>query len=204
MTREGDIPTLEHRVVLVFDICSSTTILEDLKSTDNLYRWRDLLIGLKTFLILQGAELKFEIYKFIGDGWILLFPRDISKNQLLDFICELDTEFYLCFDHGIREFLQRIPTRVGVTAGVDSGELIRLEMNEQWEYLGRAINVATRLQGATKDLASSCGDKVLFSRNSYSSLGDGRAEFRVKEAQVQLRNISNGDNYVCLEWDILT
>ena len=36
--------------------------------------------------------------------------------------------------------------------GIDAGELIRLELNGQVEYLGRAINVASRLQSYTKEL----------------------------------------------------
>ena len=39
-----------RRVVVIFDITSSTTILEDLKRTDNLTVWRDFHINLKRFL----------------------------------------------------------------------------------------------------------------------------------------------------------
>jgi hypothetical protein len=59
MTREDDAPTVVRKIVVVFDICSSTSVLEDLNSTDNLPRWRNLLIGLKTFLIEQSGHLNF-------------------------------------------------------------------------------------------------------------------------------------------------
>jgi class 3 adenylate cyclase len=204
MTREGDAPTIVRKIVVVFDICSSTSILEDLKSTDNLPRWGNLLIGLKTFLIEQSSHFNFDIYKFIGDGWILLFSSETAKNDLLDFVCELDAEFYAQFNTEIEGCLQRVPKILGLTAGVDSGELIRLEMNERAEYLGRAINVASRLQGATKELVGGPSDKVLFSKNSFNSMGQSRGEFRVKEVTVQLRNISNGNDYECLEWGIMS
>jgi class 3 adenylate cyclase len=134
----------------------------------------------------------------------LLFPSETAKNDLLDFICELDAEFYAQFNAEVEGCLQRKPKILGLTAGVDSGELIRLEMNQQGEYLGRAINVASRLQGATKELTGGPSDKVLFSKNSFNSMGPSRGEFRVKEVKVQLRNISNGNDYECLEWDVMS
>ena len=149
MTREDDKPTLVRKTVMVFDICSSTTILEDLKSTDNLERWRNLLIALKTFLVEHSAPLDYEVYKFIGDGWILLFLPHVSRDRLLGFISDLMQIFYSQFDNGVADLLQRTPEPLGITVGVDAGELIRLEMNEQIEYLGRALNVASRLQAAT-------------------------------------------------------
>src|SRR5579871_6259862 len=134
MTKRRDEIILVRKVVLVFDICSSTLIVEDLKSTDNLQRWRDLLIEIKSFLTEKSESLRYEIYKFVGDGWVLLFPTDTTKDIILDFLSELLQVFYGCF-HEVSELLQRQPATVGITAGVDSGELIVLEMNEEEEYL---------------------------------------------------------------------
>jgi hypothetical protein len=49
MTRENDEMSEVQATVLVFDICSSTDILEDLHRTENVYKWRNLLIRLKGF-----------------------------------------------------------------------------------------------------------------------------------------------------------
>lgn len=204
MTSQDEKPTLVRKIVVVFDICSSTTMLEDLKSTDNLDEWRNLLIDLKGFLLQKSAELHFEPYKFIGDGWILLFPPNISKSDLLRFLCDLKQAFYGCFDESVGDLLQRTPKVLGITVGVDSGELIRVQMNEQIEYLGRALNVASRLQGATKELSSGPSNKALFSRNSFNSMhGRESREFKLISATVELRNIINGQNYECFEWEIL-
>jgi hypothetical protein len=59
-----------QRHVVVFDICSSTIILEDLKQTDNLREWRNLLMRMQAHLF--SPERNFETYKFLGDGWIIL------------------------------------------------------------------------------------------------------------------------------------
>lgn len=150
MTREDERPEVVRRLVVVFDACSSTTILEDLKQTDNLAAWRNLLIGLKQYLIDASADLDMELYKFVGDGWILLLPDRIDKQKLCDFLSGLSKWFDTTFNDEISDLLEHRPDPIGLTFGIDSGDLIRLEMNEQREYIGRAINVASRLQGQSK------------------------------------------------------
>jgi hypothetical protein len=54
-----------RKVVIVFDISSSTTILEDLKRSDNLTVWRDFHINLKTFLRGKTDLMEMEMYKFM-------------------------------------------------------------------------------------------------------------------------------------------
>jgi len=154
MTEEKDKLSIERRVVMVVDIRSSTSMLDDLKQTDNLAVWRNLLINQKQLIFGHYAFSRVEIYKFIGDGWILLFPEDIKRSEMLDFLGEISRQFDMNYDL-VKDFLQRRPPKVGLTFGIDSGELIKLEMNEQTEYIGRAINVAARLQGFAKDLPSS-------------------------------------------------
>jgi hypothetical protein len=198
MTRENDELTVERRVVVVFDICSSTTILEDLKQTDNLAKWRNLLISLKQCLLHEGGKLGLEPYKFIGDGWILLFPDTVSKDELCNFLRVLSTWFDEEFGKCISKFLTHEPSPIGLMFGIDSGELIRLEMNEQWEFLGRPINVASRLQGQTKELPGGPSYKALFSKNSFNSPPQPGGNIKVEPVTVALRNISHGEKYECL------
>jgi hypothetical protein len=73
MSRKSDPISTVRRIVVAFDICSSTVILEELLRTENQRRWRNLLIGMKKALVREAAQMPFEIYKFVGDGWILLF-----------------------------------------------------------------------------------------------------------------------------------
>ena|ERR1700688_560107 len=82
MAQESEELRIVRRLVVVFDICSSTTILEDLKRTDHLTQWRDLLIAMKDRLQEEGRELGMELYKFIADGWVLLFPDSVAKDSL--------------------------------------------------------------------------------------------------------------------------
>jgi class 3 adenylate cyclase len=190
MSRGTELSSRERHLVVVFDICSSTTILEDLKRTDNLSAWRNVLIHLKDYLLKHGAELDMNLYKFIGDGWVLLFPDDVSKTALCDMLRELSQSYELQFEASIRPLLSQEPNPIGLMFGIDAGELIRLELNGQVEYLGRAINVASRLQSYTKELPGGPSYKVIFSKNSYNSPAPPPPELAAEAIKVSLRNIS--------------
>ena len=191
MTRQTEEVRIERHLVIVFDICSSTIILEDLKQTDNLKCWRDLLIGLKNFLRSHESLPLLQIYKFIGDGWILLAPADTPRNDVLEFLKNLASVFSMLFHKDINPNLQEQPRDVGITVGVDRGELIRLEMNEQIEYIGRPLNVASRLQGATRELEGGRSNQALFARPTYNSLPGGRPDRLGKVVRLPLKNLRN-------------
>jgi len=180
----------ERHLVVVFDICSSTTILEDLKRTDNLAAWRDLLLEMKANLQEEGSRLAMCLYKFIGDGWVLLFPDNVPKKELCGWLSRFSEWYQGQFERAIRPLLLQEPSPIGLMFGIDAGELIRLELDEQVEYLGRAINVAARLQAQTKDLRGGPSYKALFSRNSYNSPAPPPRDIAVEAAKVSLRNIS--------------
>jgi class 3 adenylate cyclase len=194
MTRENDKPETVRKIVVVFDISSSTKILEDLKRTDNLTMWRDLHISLKRYL---ESMPNMEMYKFMGDGWILLFEPDIHSAVLHEFLKAL-TSFFMSQFLRVHQVLQRWPDPTGLTFGIDTGELIRLQMNEQYEYLGRAINVAARLQGEAKAfIVGNQSNVALFSRSSFNSLQPYNPYYGSTSQTVNLRNISDGEKFQC-------
>jgi class 3 adenylate cyclase len=180
----------ERHLVVVFDICSSTTILEDLKRTDNLAAWRDLLLDMKANLQEEGSALAMCLYKFIGDGWVLLFPDSVPKKELCGFLSRFSEWYQRQFESAIRPLLLQEPSPIGLMFGIDLGELIRLDLDDQVEYLGRAINVASRLQTQTKELRGGPSYKAIFSRNSFNSPGPPPRDIAVEATKVSLRNIS--------------
>jgi class 3 adenylate cyclase len=190
MARGTEVSSRERHLVVVFDICSSTTILEDLKRTDNLGAWRSILIHLKDQLIERGAPLQMNLYKFIGDGWVLLFPDDVPKTELCALLGELSRSYDAQFDAFIKPLLSQEPNPIGLMFGIDAGELIRLELNGQFEYVGRAINVASRLQSYTKELPGGPSNKVIFSKNSFNSPAPPPTGLDAEPIRVSLRNIS--------------
>ena len=197
MTRENDIPKVSPKLVLFFDLCSSTSILEDLLRSERQKRWRDLLIDLKEFLRKERNELHFKIYKFIGDGWVLLFDPDCSADALFSFLKKLCKEYEALYKTKIKGVLASDVGNVGITFGLEKGSLMRVRMASQTEYIGRALNVAARLQGAIKDGDSKPQGKVLMSNNVFEDFKTIlREKFLIYEVKRKLRNISGGGPYL--------
>lgn len=190
MTRPADPISEEHRGAIVLDICSSSKLLEDLKRTDNLKRWRDFLIAFKDLLHDRAKKGPMQVYKFTGDGWILLFEPDLPADQIVRDLKELCYCFNTIYDLKLKKFLEVCPDSVGLTFGLDSGLLIKVEMNEVYEYLGRPLNVASRLGSALKEIDPIPAFKLLMSAHYYGAhIGSLRA-FEPEEVLVSLRNIS--------------
>jgi len=200
MTSSRDPLTVEPRFVLVFDFCSSTLILEDLLRNESEDRWRNLLIDIKRFLWDERPRLHFEIYKFIGDGWILLFPLDFPQTEFFLFLRRLCDAYDRSFKKRVRPVLTtRIPN-VGITFGLDRGRLIRVVMDDHTEYLGRPLNVASRLQASIRDNDQNPQGKLLMSKPAFEQLRQhvpkGNKIYTVKR---KLKNISGGDSYRCIK-----
>jgi class 3 adenylate cyclase len=196
MSRASDNIQNTRKVAVLFDICSSTTILEDLLRRENQRRWRNLIIHLKEFLVSESAGLKFLIYKFIGDGWVLLFDTEaIQGKQLVSFLARLDLQYQKLFRKDIEPVLGGSDYTIGISAGVDEGTLVRLIMNSGEEFIGRPLNVAARLQGAIKQKDDKPEGKALFSKNAFVRLKLGAAGVRSTLVNRELRNVTGGDHY---------
>jgi hypothetical protein len=76
--------------------------------------------------------------------------------------------FVVEFRRSILPHLSHKPALVGITFGIDKGELIPLTMYGQQEYVGRAINIACRLQAAVVDKGRSPAYTALVSNRVYS------------------------------------
>lgn len=205
MTTESEELRTESKVVVFFDICSSSSIIEDLKSTDNLCSMRDLLISLKEFLVGSQTHAGFKAYKFLGDGWILLFPDDVSGDLLLRFLESL-CKFFRHKFRSVERRLQVKPSIIGLTFGIDKGALVRIRMMGQTEYVGRPLNVASRLQAAIKDRDDHPAYKCLLSRHAYLDLSLSRElkhKLRRKHVRRTMRNIQGGQSYRCVKLTLL-
>ena len=203
MTATSEGLSIESRVVVVFDICSSSRVLEDLMLTGNLAALRDVLISMKNFLREESEAANFEVYKFIGDGWILLFPFNVGGKRLIQSLEELSRFFKDQASTRIHPKLQTTPEVMGLTFGIDSGELVRVVMLRNREYLGRPLNIACRLQTAIKDKDPKPQYKALFSKHTFRRLGLPSEFRRVVAVERTLRNIQGGDRYECVKLNLV-
>lgn len=166
--------------------------------SENEERWRNLLIEIKNFLRSKSEKFHFEMYKFIGDGWVLLFDIDINPARLFYLLKKLNEKYVQLFKKKIEPVLSIDVARIGLTFGMDCGNLVHMIMNRNHEYIGRPLNIAARLQSAIGDMDKAPQGKVLMSNSVYASLKEDLPEkYRVQSVRRTLKNISGGNNYRC-------
>jgi len=180
----------EERIVLTFDICSSTAILEGLLITGNIKVWRDFLIWIEKHLVDSSVSESFDVYKFTGDGWIILFDYDYPGEKLIAFLNDLCEAFTLRLERRVLAILDAAPEITGLTFGMDRGMLTRITMNGQTEYIGRPINVACKLQSSIKDRDKSPQYKLMVTNHLHSYLRKALRDYTAYNVQRTLRTIA--------------
>jgi len=99
--------------------------------------------------------------------------------------------------------LSSMPSLLGATLGVEGGNLIRMTMNEREEYVGRALNIACRLQNAVKDTEPHPGCyQALISSPLYNErLAQVKMPYKVEATTCSLRNVLSGSGFACRRID---
>lgn len=184
---------LGDAVVVAFDMCSSSDIIEELTLRGDLQRFKRFLTSLKQYLARAQRTILFDPYKFTGDGWILL-----------TFLKDLCAFFRTEFKEQVLQHLGTPPSITGLTFGLEKGPLASLKMYGQREYLGRALNVACRLQNAVKDKGGSPAYKALVSNAVFNEYFAPAKKFKVVRAKRTLRNIRSGADYQCRKIALLS
>jgi class 3 adenylate cyclase len=192
MTDPTATPIIVRKIVVIFDICCSTSILEDLIRTENQIRWQTVLDYLKRFLWKAGGRKTFQMYKFMGDGWILLFDETLSGVKLIELLTDICKEYDRLFRAHVADVLAGMPPHIGVTFGVDEGSLVEIIMDGRKEYVGRALNVAARLQSAIKGFPTPPAGTLLISNNAFVRLG---LDVPNESVECKLSNVAGGEHY---------
>jgi hypothetical protein len=197
MTVENDDIQITNKIVVTLDICSSSRIIEDLLKTSNIKSWRDLIISMKEYLMDKAPIHGAKVYKFIGDGWIILFDRPYSGKNILQLLSGVCEQFENYYTSNIFPLLDTPPEIYGLTFGLDEGPLIQLTMQDKTEYLGRPINVACRLQGIINEMDIKRGFRIFMSHRLFHILKHDLIDCEYNETERSLRNISEGKNFRC-------
>lgn len=190
-------------VVVAFDMCSSSDVLEELTLSGNLHRLKSFLTSLKRYLAEAQGKITFRPYQFTGDGWILLFPSESDGAELLSFLKQLCLFFQKEFRQQILRYLGTPPSLTGLTFGIEHGPLISVKMYGREEYLGRAINIACRLQSGVGDNGRSPAYGALVSNSVFAQYFSPATGFTVLRAKRTLTNIRGGAVYQCRRIDLL-
>jgi hypothetical protein len=121
-----------NAIVVAFDICASSDIIEELILKGDVDRFCGFLLKLKTYLATAQKGVTFDPYKFIGDGWILLFPPDTEGKALLAFLRDLCAFFKREFRDDVLRYLDTPPLNTGLTFGWRKGGSNEYLCMEQW------------------------------------------------------------------------
>lgn len=184
--------------VIVFDVCSSSVILQSLQNSGRLKIWRKFWKKIFQFInkaaFFQGRS---KTYKFVGDGFIILcYPS--TKSELLQFCDSL----IKTANEKLLEIVTQNdihPNRLGITIGIAKGPLISMRLFGNKEYMGEAINVASRLQSQLKQ--DDDKNNILVSQEVYTDLlPEITAQNRtcVKTDRI-LHNLNNNEQTTCYQ-----
>lgn len=103
----------EEVLVVAFDLCSSSMIMEQLLLGGDVSCLTDLLTAIKRHLAAEQKHLLFDPYKFTGDGWILLFPANTDGSALMAFLERLCRFYRDEYRRLIKPNLQKVLKIVG-------------------------------------------------------------------------------------------
>ena len=190
-------------IVVAFDMCSSSTIMEQLLLAGNMSCLTEFLTEIKRHLAAEQKLLRFDPYKFTGDGWILLFPPVTDGVALADFLQRLCRFYRDEFKRRVRPYLDTVPKLIGLSFGIDCGWLSRMKRYGQPEYIGRPINIACRLQGAVKDKGGSPAYKALVTYAAYHKYFAQLSQLKAIHAKRILRNINDEKPFRCRKITLL-
>jgi hypothetical protein len=191
-------------VVLSFDMCSSSDILEELILKNKVDRFHSLVGAIKHWLSDAQKIVTFDPYKFTGDGWILLLPeRSTGGDYLLALLQGLAAFFRREFESRVMPCLDTPPKMMGLTFGLDNGPIsAAMKIFASDEYVGRPINIACRLQTAVKDLTRNPQYQGLISASAFDAYLASAANLQSTLQQMPLRNIRGGSPFRCMLFSV--
>lgn len=124
------------------------------------------------------------------------FDIDYPAAELFSLLKRLCDTYKAIFKKKIRRVLSIEIDSIGLTFGLEMGRLIRFEINEKQEYIGRPINVAARLQSAIKNGDSNPEGKILMSKRAYDHVrGEVSDLYKAQTVTRKLSNVAGGESY---------
>ena len=185
-------------LVLAFDMCSSSDMLEALILRGDTRPYTYVISKIKERLAELQKTILFDPYKFTGDGWILLFPALSDGAALFELLQDLSSYYRTVSEAHLLPRLDTRPEVHGLTFGIDVGPIVKTTIFQQKEYVGRPINVACRLQSAVATVTKRPAYRALVSSTAYdryfAALG---GTIKVANKTTSLRNIRGGRGFRC-------
>jgi len=190
-----------EKYVVVFDICSSSQIIEDLQNNERMDAWDNFLFDMTTAMEVYIAESGIGplVHKFLGDGYILIVNKHHS-NVILPLCYRIYEIVINRVRNLIEEFSNIEPKRTGITIGIDYGRLHQINIGGQEEFVGKSINTAARLQASLKEKEHE--NKLLISKVVKNAICGPYKSNLYKATSRQMRNLYGESRFYCYEIDL--
>ena len=189
------------KTILVVDIRSSSVIVEELIKIHKFVEWADFLESLQNYINDNADNFDYELYKFTGDGWIIIFEDDIRGKLFVDFIKRLSIHFHGLIKKIGDNYLHDNSIELGLTFGLDIGNLIGFPLANKYEYVGEPINIACRLQNKASQNNKNESYKPyrgFISKRVYRKIENDLDDLDPKPKRVKLHNINDGRRFPCM------
>ena len=148
-----------------------------------------------TRIIYESAEVNhYQIYKFLGDGFILFFDEARTADDLIRVIKEDNIKIVKLVKKLIDDFIDVNVENIGLTYGISIGHVEKVS-NDYFklnEYYGRAINLASRLQSTNKNTNS-----ILIQKDVYNKVKDKIIKSQMLETTRTLKNMFDDNKVRC-------
>ena len=157
------------------------------------------ITNINKLLEIGRSRRSYDIYKFIGDGWIILFEDTVKITKIIDTLVSFKEIFLINYYKYIEPLLEIDIGYIGITAGIDIGELFVIELGTQIEYVGRALNIASRLQNVISTGEGDPSNKILISNKCFSLIEGYKLKdsFRYEDKKRKLKNIVDDQEFRC-------
>lgn len=164
--------------------------------------WRETLKLIEDKLKAEQTTLAYSIYKFLGDGWVLIIDPETDKAALLSFFAELCYTYCHYFKEEVEKHLSTKISPIGLTFGLDIGNIFSVDIGGNQEFMGPPLNIAARLQSCITNQnikGDNPANQLMMIRRNYikhfkSVVLD---QYAYKKAERTLKNIRNNDTFVC-------
>lgn len=191
---------VHRKYVVVYDICSSSSMLENLTTNERAHQYENLITDVTKEFEYDLRALSPEQYKFLGDGSIYFFPEGSATDELIDELCTFVFQADAIIGRFIRKRIDIALRRSGLTVGVAVGNIHMTNVyGTSVEYFGRPINLACRLQNSLTDPEQS--NKIIVQKEVFQSLKDKQLRLLFSRRERSFRNINAEQATICYEID---
>ncbi|MEM7027734.1 MAG: hypothetical protein AAF410_05880 [Pseudomonadota bacterium] len=132
----------------------------------------------------------------------MLLPENTNGDEVLTLMYNISSMYYYYHWKNIDPILNIDVDITGVNFGVDKGTLISTFMHNKREYIGRALNVAARLQGSISQNDNAPQYKVLMTNSVYNDFDTNakniiKNEYVVEDVRRTLKNVQAEKDFRC-------